>query len=301
MATDRAQYGHPTVPALDLISAIAATWRGSPDPSPRRAPPPPPVPVLDLTASTSRRRAGVSTPTTTDVVPLLDGGELDVVPARDDDPVTALLDACLVAGVRVRGEYARCDPGSPYWQWWLGQHRRPPLAPGSELADGRHVARIVATEQWWVDSRRVCCLTLPAKALHTHRLSEAAYQQVLASQHGVCGICGEGNKRSGTGAIPLFIDHDHLCCPPRRRTCGRCVRGLLCSGCNGWLGEMELLMRDPSTPQWREAARDYLRRSGRDPDDPQRRDWFRRELTRRPAGFETRTSVSTAGQMYGSP
>ncbi|MGY3520195.1 endonuclease domain-containing protein [Micromonospora sp. PTRAS2] len=110
----------------------------------------------------------------------------------------------------------------------------------------------------------VCCLALPKLALGRYRLSADEYRRFRAAQDGVCGICGRGNWR-GSEAVPLFIDHDHLCCPDHRRACGRCGRGLLCSGCNGWLGELELWDRLPGLDdggRWERAAMAYLARAG---------------------------------------
>lgn len=61
------------------------------------------------------------------------------------------------------------------------------------------------------------------------------YEKLLADQGGVCAICGVVDVDGRT----LHVDHDHGCCPDRR-SCGQCIRGLLCSSCNtgiGMLGE----------------------------------------------------------------
>jgi len=89
-----------------------------------------------------------------------------------------------------------------------------------------------------------CPTGLPARALTRHRMTADRFRALRDAQDGVCGICGRGNWR-GEHPVPLYIDHDHVCCPDHRRTCGQCVRGLLCSGCNGWLGLLELWGRLP--------------------------------------------------------
>jgi hypothetical protein len=63
---------------------------------------------------------------------------------------------------------------------------------------------------------------------------------MLAAQDYACGICREPFE---VGAR-ICIDHDHACCPvppgaSYSRSCGKCVRGLLCVKCNTWLGWME--------------------------------------------------------------
>lgn len=57
------------------------------------------------------------------------------------------------------------------------------------------------------------------------------YRKQLDRQGGVCAICAEpcsSGKR-------LAVDHDHSCCPGKK-TCGECVRGLLCANCNVGIG-----------------------------------------------------------------
>jgi hypothetical protein len=64
-------------------------------------------------------------------------------------------------------------------------------------------------------------------------ITRAQYDQLFALQDGRCAICGNKPKTR-----QLSVDHDHSCCPGSR-SCGNCVRGLLCSVCNqnllGWI------------------------------------------------------------------
>lgn len=73
-----------------------------------------------------------------------------------------------------------------------------------------------------------------AAAIRHHGLTLAQYEALLDAQGGVCGIC-EAREPGGHGT--WHIDHDHGCCPRKDRSCGRCVRGLLCNGCNLGLGK----------------------------------------------------------------
>lgn len=69
------------------------------------------------------------------------------------------------------------------------------------------------------------------------------------ASHGCC-ICGlmRSNDRQ------LAVDHDHACCAGKR-SCGKCVRGLLCLSCNTTLG---INNDDPARLR---AAADYLERN----------------------------------------
>lgn len=70
------------------------------------------------------------------------------------------------------------------------------------------------------------------KLMTKYGLTQEQYNNLLITQGGGCAICGMTPERNGKA---LAVDHDHSCCPGTK-TCGKCVRGLLCSGHNAMLG-----------------------------------------------------------------
>jgi len=61
------------------------------------------------------------------------------------------------------------------------------------------------------------------------------YHQMLEDQGYACKICKREEK---TNKARLSIDHNHDCCPGGK-SCGSCVRGLLCTNCNMSLGNAQ--------------------------------------------------------------
>jgi hypothetical protein len=62
--------------------------------------------------------------------------------------------------------------------------------------------------------------------------NQKIYTAALAKQGGACAIC---RSAAPGGQGRFHVDHDHACCAGRS-TCGKCVRGLLCSACNAGIG-----------------------------------------------------------------
>jgi hypothetical protein len=113
--------------------------------------------------------------------------------------------------------------------------------------------RILEQSRHWRASNRD---KIRARDLRKFNLTTAGYDRMLAEQGGACAICRRPESRTVAGKVTsLAVDHDQACCAGRGRSCGRCVRGLLCYQCNTAIG---LLQDDPARLA---AAIKYLQRS----------------------------------------
>lgn len=90
---------------------------------------------------------------------------------------------------------------------------------------------------WWLKTYQQYVGT-GSKAINeaprTHGITSVQYLKMLVSQEFKCAFmgCAIGEKRR------FSIDHDHSCCPGEY-SCGKCVRGLVCTSCNLLLGKLD--------------------------------------------------------------
>ena len=70
-----------------------------------------------------------------------------------------------------------------------------------------------------------------------YQLTRQDWEALFDSQGRRCAICrtDDPGNHKGSGWV---VDHDHRCCP-RSKTCGRCVRAILCNVCNVTVGYIE--------------------------------------------------------------
>lgn len=70
--------------------------------------------------------------------------------------------------------------------------------------------------------------------LAKYNISEVQFVKMLGNQANECAIC----LTPLVGDRFTHLDHDHRCCPESARSCGGCIRGILCHGCNVGIGSM---------------------------------------------------------------
>ncbi len=73
-----------------------------------------------------------------------------------------------------------------------------------------------------------------------YRITEDQYNWLAFTQNYNCYLCDESDNRLTKDGLPynLSVDHDHRCCEDRK-SCGNCVRHLLCMKCNTMVGIVE--------------------------------------------------------------
>jgi recombination endonuclease VII len=69
----------------------------------------------------------------------------------------------------------------------------------------------------------------------SYGLTQEQFDRLLDTQQHACGMC---HVLFEEGQL-IHVDHDHTCCQKKNRSCGECVRGLLCHACNIALGYIE--------------------------------------------------------------
>lgn len=89
-------------------------------------------------------------------------------------------------------------------------------------------------------------------AYYKHGISTAQFNAMQVAQDYTCLICGRTAEEANPYKKDLCIDHDHFCCPYPNRSCGKCIRGLLCHSCNVALGFFH------DSPVLLQSAIDYL-------------------------------------------
>lgn len=78
-----------------------------------------------------------------------------------------------------------------------------------------------------------CDPCVSSKRIFTqYGITKSQMAAMLLEQDG-CAIC---KTKQPAGDKNWHVDHDHSCCPGTK-TCGKCVRGVLCGYCNRALGQ----------------------------------------------------------------
>ena len=87
------------------------------------------------------------------------------------------------------------------------------------------------------------------------------YRDKLIEQSGICALCKHLSHHHGT-IQRLQVDHNHDCCDLHTKSCGECLRGLLCADCNIRLAPVEDLLKQgtivPLAGTWLSKALAYL-------------------------------------------
>src|SRR3984885_14209503 len=71
--------------------------------------------------------------------------------------------------------------------------------------------------------------------ISSYGLTQELFDLLLEAQQNACGMYHDPFE---DGQL-INVDHYHACCRGKNRSCGECIRGLLCHTCNIALGNIE--------------------------------------------------------------
>lgn len=83
------------------------------------------------------------------------------------------------------------------------------------------------------DPERFIAYSFKSRLKAFYGITVERYYEMLEAQGGACAICQI--TEPGGPYRKWHVDHDHNCCPGEK-SCGTCVRGLLCVKCNTGIG-----------------------------------------------------------------
>jgi len=104
-----------------------------------------------------------------------------------------------------RWEEENQEERNVYHTKWAKDHRFKNYADAREYEFAREMKKYGTTVEW--------------------------YRDRLIEQNGLCVLCEHLSHHHGT-IQRLQVDHDHKCCDLHTKSCGKCLRSLLCANCN---------------------------------------------------------------------
>lgn len=127
----------------------------------------------------------------------------------------------------------------------VADKRERKAAYDKEYCKINRVAKNAYAREWFKQHREQA---RNSRLLRTFKISAVEWDAKLAAQNFRCAVC---KVAIPAGRGTWHTDHDHSCCSGVK-SCGKCVRGLLCRPCNSALGHFK------DSPDVLRAAANYI-------------------------------------------